>query len=358
MMTTHQGQGVSAELRPRPALSRQPTRRAVLLGAGALMIAGCGSSPPTPSFSPPARIRPLQTGVCLPEGPQDREAVRAYNAMTGSPAQWMLLFCDWALESPPLGALDAALEHGAVPILTWEPWHAPPADGSLAGVAEQPRFSLVRIAAGDHDDHIRAWAQELGAWGRDVVLRFAHEMNGDWYPWGAGVQGNTPEDYVRAWHHVRDIFRSAEADNVRWCWSPNIPDGLTNASLGSLTDFFPGRSDVDLLGLDGYNWGAAGPNGWVEAPDLFALGIQELRGLDADLPIVITETASAEGPDDGAAKAAWITQLFAYLDQQGDVLAIVWFHLDKEVDWRINSSPQSQAAYRMAVADLGNHQNT
>lgn len=264
----------------------------------------------------------------------------------------MLLFCDWGLAHPPLQALDAAVEHGAVPVLTWEPWHAPPAGGPATSTVDRPSFGLLAIASGDHDEHIRTWARDLGRWGREVVLRFAHEMNGDWYPWGAGVGGNTPDHYVQAWRHVRAVFDANGADNVRWCWAPNVPDGLTTETTGTLSDYFPGTAAVDLLGLDGYNWGPGGPTGWIDAPALFRAGIQELRSMGTDLPILITETASAEAPDDDAAKAAWITELFTYTQDQGDVRAIIWFHLDKELDWRIDSSPRSHAAYRNAVTGL------
>ncbi|NVC22571.1 hypothetical protein E7Z53_03735 [Kocuria salina] len=352
MMTPRLAHGVPSSLLPSHEHVRRPTRRVMLLGMGALILTGCSNSPAPRPFPPPVRIRALEHGVCLPTGPTDRAGVSTYNTMVGSPVQWFLLFCDWAVERPPLQALDAALAQGAVPALTWEPWHAPSSEELPSDVVEQSQFSLRAIAAGDHDDHIRTWAQELRRWGRDVVLRFAHEMNGDWYPWGAGVQGNTAEHYVQAWHHVRGIFDTADADNVRWCWAPNVPDGLTTEASGTLTDYFPGPETVDLLGLDGYNWGQAGPTGWIQAPELFQEGIQQLRSLDTNLPIIITETASAEGPDDGEAKATWITEAFTYFEQQGDVQAIIWFHLDKELDWRINSSPQSQAAYRNAVARL------
>jgi hypothetical protein len=358
MITPRPTYGVPPSLSSGYKHNHQPTRRVVILGLGSLMLAGC-KSPSGPSFHPPpARTRPLEHGVCLAGGPQDRAAVSAYTALAGSPAQWMLLFCDWALTHPPLQALDAAIEQGAMPILTWEPWHAPSPEEAASSAGEQPPFSLLAIAAGDHDEHIRTWAQDLSQWGRDIVLRFAHEMNGDWYPWGAGVQGNTPDQYVQAWRHVRNVFDTTGAHNVRWCWAPNVPDGLLTETATMLMDFFPGADAVDLLGLDGYNWGPARSTGWIEAPTLFRAGIQELRSLRTDLPILITETASAEAPNDDGAKAAWITELFTYTENQGDIQAIIWFHLDKELDWRITSSPQSQVAYHNAVTQLHHHHTT
>jgi beta-mannanase len=41
-------------------------------------------------------------------------------------------------------------------------------------------------------------------------------MNGDWYPWGKGINGNQLGQYVQAWRHVHDIFAAIHADNVLW----------------------------------------------------------------------------------------------------------------------------------------------
>jgi endoglucanase len=32
------------------------------------------------------------------------------------------------------------------------------------------------------------------------------------------------------------------------------------------------------------------------------------------------------------------------------IRAVIWFHINKETDWRINSSPESQEAFKQAVA--------
>ncbi len=217
---------------------------------------------------------------------------------------------------------------------------------------DQSQFSLARILAGDHDNHIRTWGEALASWNRDVVLRFAHEMNGNWYPWGFGVQGNTPRQYVRAWHHVRSIFAAAGASSVRWCWAPNIPWAPDDTSdHASFEDFFPGPGAVDLLGIDGYNW-ASTNSGWTAPEELFGAGLKELRDLRGAHPIVVTETASSEGLEPWQSKAEWIRQLFDYLVNQPDVESAIWFHTDKEHNWQVDSSQEALAAYREAVASL------
>jgi beta-mannanase len=236
----------------------------------------------------------------------------------------------------PLAALDAVTARGAMPVITWEPW--------LWGRgATQPEYALARIVAGDHDPYVRRWAEGLRDWGRPVTLRFAHEMNGNWYPWAQGVNGNRPGDYVRAWRHVHNIMVSMGASNVTWMWSPNVP----YPGSVPLTDLYPGAGYVDTVALDGYNWGTSQPwSGWTTPGDLFGLGLSQLRTLAPDKPIVIAETGTTMA---GGSKPGWITSLVSYLVAQPNVTGFIWFQRLKETDWRFNSTPASTAAFAKAL---------
>lgn len=130
---------------------------------------------------------------------------------------------------------------------------------------------------------------------------------------------------------------------MSWIWSPNVPYyGSTD-----LAGLFPGAGYVDVVALDGYNWGTSAPwSGWVSPQDLFAPGIAQLRTLAPGVPILISETASSEA---GGNKAAWNTELVSYLAAQPDVMGFVWFHLQKETDWRINSSATAASAFNSAL---------
>jgi hypothetical protein len=68
-----------------------------------------------------------------------------------------------------------------------------------------------------------------------------------------------------------------------------------------------------------------------------------------DKPMMIAETASTEF---GGDKAAWIRQ--GFLDEAlvrfPRVRAIIWFHENKETDWRVDSSPASLVAYSEVAA--------
>jgi beta-mannanase len=105
---------------------------------------------------------------------------------------------------------------------------------------------------------------------------------------------------------------------------------------------------VDIVGLDGYNWGtAASWSSWTSPSALFGDGLAALRSLAPGKPIMISETGSAEA---GGSKANWNSSLVSYLAAQSDITAFIWFHHNKEVDWRINSSTSSASALAGALA--------
>ncbi len=100
------------------------------------------------------------------------------------------------------------------------------------------------------DTH-RRWMQELDllAGGlkelRDagvvVLWRPFHEMNGDWFWWGA----QDPDAFIRVWRHMFDYFTwTNRLDNLLWVYAPN--HGQNTAK------YYAGDHYVDLVGLDAY----------------------------------------------------------------------------------------------------------
>ena len=283
----------------------------------------------------PERTEPLAFGVTTPGGATAAAELDAVEAAVGERPSLVLTYADFTTP-PPVADLDAVAARGAVPVVTWEPWDWDAPDSGA--------FGLAAIAAGAHDPHLREWADALRTWGRPVQLRFAHEQNGDWYPWAVGVSGTTAADHVAAFRHVVEVFDAQGAGNVQFVWNPNV----RFPGSSPMAETWPGTRYVDRVALDGYNWGTSSPgHRWQEPEEVFGDSLEELRELAPGIPITVTEVASAE---EGGDKAAWVTDLVAYLDGQADVAAFVWFHHDKEADWRITSSPASAAAMRAALA--------
>lgn len=226
-------------------------------------------------------------------------------------------------------------------MISWEPW-----DWQVGPIVDQPGFSLRSITAGQHDAYIRDWLRDAGDAAADgaVVIRFAPEMNGDWNPWSAGVNGNTAAQYVTAWKRMRRLARQVGATNLQWMWNPSVSyEGST-----PMSSLYPGAGQVDLVGLDGFNWGTLRPwSHWQSYDEVFAPSIRELRALAPNKPWGIAETASTAA---GGDKGAWIADAFRRARQQGATF-FIWFEMDKETDWRIASTPNGSSAVLAALAD-------
>ena len=304
----------------------------------ALVVTARGSAAThfTVSRRPSAARSPLRFGVTTPGGPTAAAELDAVTALAGQAPSIVMSYRGFAAE-PDLTELDAVAARGAVPLVTWEPYDW------QRGV-DQPQYALARLRDGSYDAYLRRWADALRSWRKPVMLRFAHEMNGDWYPWAEGVNGNRPGDYVATWRHVHGIFTAAGATNVEWVWSPNA--GYPGST--SLPRLYPGDAFVDRVALDGYNWGSTGPwPRWTRPGEIFDASLAELAVLAPGKPVLIAETASTEL---GGSKAAWIGELFDWWARRPQVTAVVWFHHDKETDWRIDSSPSAAAAFSAGLS--------
>jgi hypothetical protein len=236
------------------------------------------------------------------------------------------------------GTFDAVRNHG---LLTFFSWQTVTTNGSAINTDAQ-------IAAGAQDAYITQWAQAAKAWGHPFFMRFDWEMNGNWFPWGVGANGNTASDYVAMWRHVHDIFYGAGATNVNWVWCPNIDPTNAWAPVSSL---YPGDAYVDWTCLDGYN----GNVPWSSFNSLFASTYNQITGTIAPTkPMIVGETASTET---GGSKAQWISDMLNVLPTNfPKIRGLLWFDVSLIgpggfTDWPIESSNSSAAAFAQGIAN-------
>ncbi len=211
------------------------------------------------------------------------------------------------------------------------------------------RSSSARSSEGSFDTYIRSFAEAAKAWGHPFFLRFNWEMNGNWFPWGEGANGNRPGQSAAAWRHVHNIFRSVGATNVSWVWCPSIT--TTNATI-RLRELYPGNAYVDWTCLDGYNWGAgAGPHGWQSFDQIFSPTYSQLIGSIApSKPMMIGEVGSSSR---GGSKSAWISNMFSRIASSfGTIRALLWFDVrDGKMNWPVESSPGSRRAFATGISN-------
>ncbi len=231
--------------------------------------------------------------------------------------------------------MDSIRSRGSIPMITWQP-----EDFITSQI--QPTYSLLNIINGAFDSYITNYALAVKAWNHPIFIRFAHEMNGNWYPWSEQINGNSSGQYVQMWQHVHDIFTAQGVTNVTWAWTPMNTD--ENGQLGNLAHYYPGDAYVDWVGIDGYNWGTSQTwSHWQNFADIFYNAYYEIAGI-TQKPMMIGETASTEV---GGNKATWISDTLQNFipNMFPKIKALIWFNENKEQDWRIESSARSQTSF-------------
>lgn len=258
----------------------------------------------------------------------------------------MLMFFDTLSDPYPRADVDTAWSRGMVPMVTLEPL--------LPSGNVQP--TLDDLMSPQWDAYATQWATDAKAHGKPVVVRFAHEMNGDWYPWGERTAGNEPGDYVQVWRHLHDIFASVGATNVVWYWSVNRIDQLPAAGK-NVNSLYPGDDYVDWIGMSGYcRTAASGQPATCDGTfdTTFKATLDALQAMPSKhvyKPVVIGETGAAVGDPQ---RTQWTQNLFVGLKARPEVIGFVWFNDTKPNtgnDWRIEYSTEQSAAFAAGVAD-------
>jgi hypothetical protein len=235
------------------------------------------------------------------------------------------------------------------------------------------------------------WAEH----GVATFVRFAHEMNGSWYPWG-----QQPDAYIAAFRTVAEAVHLAPASAM--VWAPNEGAGypfsagsylaqpgshehaaLDTDSDGELTaaddpyaPYWPGDDVVDWVGMSIYFWGLEYPWGENEVAPAGRFATRLIGDAQApdfygtyaeghDKPMAIIETAAlydpdGGGPDEAAVKSAWFEQVFSpdTRDRFGRIGMINWFEWRKDepevgevIDWRLASDPDVARSLLGSVPD-------
>lgn len=265
----------------------------------------------------------------------------------------------------PKDYVKAAKDRDASVLIAWEPWNWD--NGN-----DQPEFKPSVIASGSHDAHITEWLTEAQVATKDasILVRFAPEMNDAVRPWSISTNGgNTAQEYIDMWKHVYDI-KEAVAPDVAFMWNPLVAGSDESGVATSLSDAFPGSDYVDIVALDGFNWGdVQNPEqcGWQSYNDIFSEPISEIKSLAPGKPWGIAEVASVsmdqshfEGtgkcaaswdwvnewpesgefyktPSDWITQAGWTKTMIQQANADG-ALFVNMFNTQKETDWRLNSN--------------------
>ena len=291
--------------------------------------------------------RQMGMGVAI----KDNRSLQAFDDFTASvggqaPAIWTL-WVDWAsghttqchaapeCSFPSTVLLDGLRAKGTVPMINWQPFNGDETQSDS-------HFRYERINAGRYDEYIKQFARDAKAWGHTVILRFAHEMSGPWFPWGVGRFDNTSTNFKQAWrrtyHLVHDVIG---ATNVKFLWAPSTPCH----SCVDYSKIYPGDRYVQYVGFSSFNWSSRNKP-WRSMASLYETPIKALHKVAPHKRIIVAETGSSPH---GGSKADWIKDGYASIyNHQSKVVAIVYFSMKvlDHPDWRLTKPSSALSAYR------------
>jgi mannan endo-1,4-beta-mannosidase len=159
-----------------------------------------------------------------------------------------------------------------------------------------------------------------------------------------------------------NVFRAEGAANVRWVFNPTTD---TYPESTDVRVIWPGRSYVNVLGLDGYNldgynWGTGGSFTWRSFANIYQVQYNRLVALAPTLPLWICEIGCAEplstantdtGPA-GQSKAQWWKDMSLAARKMPAVRGVVLFDVRKERDWSASSSTGALSGLRGALTTM------
>ncbi|QHK19743.1 hypothetical protein GU243_08390 [Pseudarthrobacter psychrotolerans] len=377
--------------------SKQPFAVWGVLALTLSLVSCAPVADPKDPASPSVCALPEHTGIVPDQGALfgvnldwGHEQLSDYAQRLGHSPAVAVSFTDFPFTETGRANLDGAAgqvrEQGGILLLTLE---------VLAGPA-----SATQSAA----DDLAVTLHGINSSGVPVIVRFAHEMNGTWYPWG-----QQPAAYIAAFRRVADaIHRTAPASATMW--APNYgggypfrggpyeaapgsedrklldtnADGVLDGNDDPYAPYYPGDDAVDWVGISLYHWGNTYPWGANVIPesgkfeqqltgiyngaggnDLAVPDFYAVYGEEHGKPVAIPETAALFNPslpsnEELAIKQAWWGQVFSPdLHARFPKLKMVnWFEWNKQenevgsrVDWTATGTPAIRTAFTNALPD-------
>ncbi len=109
----------------------------------------------------------------------------------------------------------------------------------------RPDIAYRSIINGEFDHTLRAQARTIAGLEVPYFVTFDHEADAN----KRYNRRGTPEEFVRAWRHIVDLYREEGADNAVWVWNVTGWEG----NLDRLPGLWPGNDYVDWLSWEAYN---------------------------------------------------------------------------------------------------------
>jgi len=319
------------------------------------------ASLPGPVFAPGGR--PFSSGVFLGDAESKTEvidvSIRRFTAMVGKRPALVKTFhafnADFSANGWAGRLIRKVQREGSTNYLALAP----------AWTSEVPTDSvLAAILAGSADDELRKMARDVKAFGALVLIEPGWEMNGRWgYRWQGvdnGLAATAPAKYAQAWRRLVDLFAREGATNVRWVFNPNTGNPVLGGAPGPAHwnwwgRYYPGDAYVDYVGFHGFNGPSVWFKQWMPFAELFSgpeadFALPEMVRRHPNKPIIMGELAAEKDPVE-LRRGGWIRDAYRQMIDHPKIVGGIWFHMQKETDWRVNTLPQVLQAYQEVMRD-------
>ncbi|MBM2622646.1 hypothetical protein JIG36_44810 [Actinoplanes sp. LDG1-06] len=198
------------------------------------------------------------------------------------------------------------------------------------------------VNGGGSDKLIARAAKRMAQRKKPTLMRWAWDMNRDFYKWGGPANNGDTKGYIQAFQRIHRIFREEGADNVAWVWSPNW-NSRPDEDWNTYANYYPGDEYVDWAGVSGF--------AQTQSPgDMFDAFYETYA---ARKPIMISEVSAVDRG--GSTKPDWIASYAEWIKAHPAVGASVWFdtdtHPSSRENWRIDSTAATLAAYKAMSND-------
>ncbi len=317
---------------------------------------------------------------------------QVYRRMGFKPKVYVRFF-EFPMSDDDFAILDESAKlvkpHRALLLVTLEPWQG------LSSVTQE-----------ECDRHTKQFKKVSSR--AKIFVRFAHEMNGSWYPWS-----QQPTAYKEAFARFAESLHK-NARNCAMIWAPNYGggypfsggqyevkpdspdytildtnhDGVVNKLDDPYEPYYPGDEAVDWVGMTIYHWGSSYPWGENEIPEPNKFEQQltgTYDGLDGDQtmvpdfyhtycegkgkPMAVPETSALFVPSTGVSdlereiKEPWWNEVFSeeVRAKFPGIKMINWFEWRKAeselggavVDWRISNNFDMMEAFIAVLQKAG-----
>jgi mannan endo-1,4-beta-mannosidase len=219
-----------------------------------------------------------------------------------------------------LGAFNADIGTIKVTFVGWK--KSPPCfSGKTTFIYwENPTISYDSIISGSQDPVLRKFALEVCP---NTIVALFHEMNLNESPWF----GSAAKE-VLAWRHIHDII----GNKVKYAWVVN-DTSIPNVKGNQPMDYYPGDDYIDIVGVDGFNWGSSSFSQVIEP------AFSQVKGINK--PHWITSFGT-----DSANQAAWITDAIAQAKEKG-ISGLIYFSYSDQGGKDFTLTAEGKAAFHL-----------